>query len=246
MQVEKTIRALEDFGLSEKEAMTYLASLSLGSAVVQSIAMRAKLTRPTTYLMVDSLLKRGLMVEERRGKKRFLRAVGPQRLVRMVDKEKFELERQEKATMAVIKSVGKLPNDDGDIDLKITDRETAACLMRESCHQTERPVCVAYNQARAHEAVIVTEDDEVGAALATRHLLKTVVQETPLARLSAATKVRLALANREIGAALVIVDDEIFFSGAADSDKCLYIRNVAIATTLRTMFDAFYDESRQS
>lgn len=43
-------RVLEKFGLSEKEAKIYLATLELGQATVQQIAKKAGLVRPKEQL----------------------------------------------------------------------------------------------------------------------------------------------------------------------------------------------------
>lgn len=47
-------------GLSEKESMVYLAALELGMAPVSIVARKAKLKRPTTYLILKDLAKKGM------------------------------------------------------------------------------------------------------------------------------------------------------------------------------------------
>lgn len=47
-------------GLSEKESTVYLAALELGMAPVSIIARKAKLKRPTTYLILKDLAKKGM------------------------------------------------------------------------------------------------------------------------------------------------------------------------------------------
>jgi len=53
-------KSLENFGLTEKEAKVYLAILALGRATVVSIAQKAELKRPTVYITLESLIKKGL------------------------------------------------------------------------------------------------------------------------------------------------------------------------------------------
>ena len=55
------IQELGHLGLSEKEAAVYLASLELGPAPVQDISHKAKVNRATTYVMIESLMGRGLI-----------------------------------------------------------------------------------------------------------------------------------------------------------------------------------------
>jgi sugar-specific transcriptional regulator TrmB len=63
-----TNKQLEELGLSEKEAKVYLAMIALGSAPVSDIAKRAKIKRPTAYVVLDMLSERGLVnINEQRG-----------------------------------------------------------------------------------------------------------------------------------------------------------------------------------
>ncbi|MEA3248858.1 MAG: helix-turn-helix domain-containing protein [Patescibacteria group bacterium] len=74
------VRELEEIGLSEKEARVYLASLELGSSTAQSIAAKATVPRPTTYIMIESLIQRGLMSSFQKGKKRYFISEDPRLL----------------------------------------------------------------------------------------------------------------------------------------------------------------------
>ncbi len=59
---------LQEFGFSEKEIKVYLALLEMGSAVASVIAKKAGIKRSTAYLVLDLLIKRGLVsAVERRG-----------------------------------------------------------------------------------------------------------------------------------------------------------------------------------
>ncbi len=55
------IKALENYGLTKKQAKTYLACLELGLSSVQRISQRANLPRSTCYEALESLRKKGLM-----------------------------------------------------------------------------------------------------------------------------------------------------------------------------------------
>lgn len=59
---------LQELGFSEKEVEVYLALLEMGSAIASDIAKKTKLNRSTTYVILESLEKRGLIsVTDRRG-----------------------------------------------------------------------------------------------------------------------------------------------------------------------------------
>ncbi|MEK7084503.1 MAG: helix-turn-helix domain-containing protein [Patescibacteria group bacterium] len=61
MQLE---RNLEQLGLTEKEAKIYLAALELGADTVQNIAEKANIKRPTAYVVIDALVKKGFIAEQ--------------------------------------------------------------------------------------------------------------------------------------------------------------------------------------
>jgi len=88
-------KALKELGLSEKEAKVYLAALELGPQPVQEIAKKAGVNRATTYVMIESLTKRGLMSSFDKGKKRFFTAEDPDRLLNVIRSEKEELKQKE-------------------------------------------------------------------------------------------------------------------------------------------------------
>jgi sugar-specific transcriptional regulator TrmB len=55
------LEKLKEFGLSEKEALVYIALLELGTATVSEIAKTANINRSTTYIILESLSKKGLV-----------------------------------------------------------------------------------------------------------------------------------------------------------------------------------------
>jgi sugar-specific transcriptional regulator TrmB len=73
-------QSLEKIGLRDKEASVYVALLELGSASVQSIADKAQLKRPTTYVVLESLEQRGLIARIPQAKKALYTIEGPQSL----------------------------------------------------------------------------------------------------------------------------------------------------------------------
>lgn len=99
---------LKNLGLSDKEAKVYLAALELGSASIMEIAKQAHLNRPTTYVIMDALIKRGLASSFHKGKKRYFSAESPDRLLsllRLKEKEAQEQEREFKNILPELKKI---------------------------------------------------------------------------------------------------------------------------------------------
>lgn len=85
---------LRDIGLSENEAKVYLAMLELGPATVLQIAGKAGINRPTTYVQIESLKRRGLVEVIQKGKKAQFVAREPSALDAMLEREAKEVEVQ--------------------------------------------------------------------------------------------------------------------------------------------------------
>lgn len=85
-------KLLKTLGFSESEATIYLTSLEMGPASVQDIAKRAKVSRVTTYAVIETMAERGLMSSVEKGKKRLYVAESPERLISFVSKRVKEME----------------------------------------------------------------------------------------------------------------------------------------------------------
>lgn len=82
---------LQKIGLSEKDSQVYLACLELGTQPASVIARKAGLKRPTTYLILEELLKKGLVSEYTGSNVKYFTAVSPEYLLNYVEKQRREL-----------------------------------------------------------------------------------------------------------------------------------------------------------
>jgi HTH-type transcriptional regulator, sugar sensing transcriptional regulator len=85
------ITFLEKLGLSEKEAKVYLAALELGASPVHKIAKEAGVNRATTYFILESLSKLGLISSYEKDKKAFFSAESPKYLEKYLEIKEQEL-----------------------------------------------------------------------------------------------------------------------------------------------------------
>lgn len=83
---------LTSLGINEKAAVVYLAALPLGTTSVAQIAQKTGLKRPTVYLYIDELLKRGLMEKVSAGKRQYYRAAEPEALLEQTRRNFSELQ----------------------------------------------------------------------------------------------------------------------------------------------------------
>lgn len=87
---------LKKLGLTDKEACVYLACLQLGPSPVQPIARKAKVVRATTYVVLDTLMNRGLVTKYKEGKKTLFSAEPPRQLTRLLEKEQENLQEKQR------------------------------------------------------------------------------------------------------------------------------------------------------
>ncbi|MFA4814509.1 MAG: helix-turn-helix domain-containing protein [Candidatus Gracilibacteria bacterium] len=73
--------ALKDLGLNEKESKIYLALLELNESLPSSISRKSGVKRPTTYVVLEQLQKKGLVSHFKRGGNGYYRAIHPKLLL---------------------------------------------------------------------------------------------------------------------------------------------------------------------
>lgn len=84
---------LVQLGLSNKESGVYLALLELGTASVYPIATKAGIKRPTAYLILDELQKKGLVSLVPRAGKTLYTAQSPETLLSDLNKKQELVKR---------------------------------------------------------------------------------------------------------------------------------------------------------
>ena len=94
---------LQKIGLSEKESKVYLACLQLGIDSVLNIARLSELKRPTVYLILDELEKRGLISRVKKEHKVLFKAESPDHLL-------SELNEKQEITKNILPSLKAIYN----------------------------------------------------------------------------------------------------------------------------------------
>ena len=87
------IEALQNLGLNEKEARVYIALLKRNGSSAYVIADRAELKKPTTYVILDDLIEKGLVYKVPRAKKQLFVAKSPKEVFSLAE-EKLSLAKE--------------------------------------------------------------------------------------------------------------------------------------------------------
>ncbi|MDP3989096.1 MAG: helix-turn-helix domain-containing protein [bacterium] len=87
---------LEQIGLSDKESAVYIASLESGPSTVVHLAEKTNIKRPTVYVAIESLTKKGLMSSVMQGKKTLFVAEDPGNMDRLIKEAQVEVSERAK------------------------------------------------------------------------------------------------------------------------------------------------------
>ncbi len=83
------IKALEKFGLSEKQSKTYLACLELGESTANDISIKSNLPRTLVYDLLEKLIELGLVSYSVKDNKKYFLASDPKAFLSILsEKEK--------------------------------------------------------------------------------------------------------------------------------------------------------------
>ena len=88
---------LQKVGLSDKEAKVYLATLELAQETAPAIAKKAEINRTTAYVVLDSLIAKGLASSFQQDSKTRYTAEDPETLIRLFALQKRKVEERQDA-----------------------------------------------------------------------------------------------------------------------------------------------------
>lgn len=108
------LTTLIKLGLSEKEAKVYLAALELSKDTVQNIAKKAGINRPITYVVLEKLMKMGLISSLEQGKKTYFVAEDPKELELLLEKQRREIDDKKNELKAVMNELSAIHNSRSD------------------------------------------------------------------------------------------------------------------------------------
>lgn len=89
------LKSLKQIGLKEKEIKAYLSVLENGYLTAQAIASATGIKRTTVYLVLEKLIKIGLVGEIIEKNKKAFFAEKPEKLLKIIQEKKKEMEKEE-------------------------------------------------------------------------------------------------------------------------------------------------------
>ncbi len=98
------IEALKNIGLNEKEAKVYISLLQTGKATAYSVAKHSNLKKPTTYVVLEDLIDKGIVTKVPRTRTMHFIAIPPADLFSIA---RSRLENAEKDALPELKTLNR-------------------------------------------------------------------------------------------------------------------------------------------
>ena len=100
---------LEQAGLSKREAALYMALLQAGPSSIVTIAKKSGMKRPTVYLVLDELVRKGLVSLVPKEKRKLFIALSPERIIESLDERSRSLRELLPQMMRLYKNQSEQP-----------------------------------------------------------------------------------------------------------------------------------------
>jgi len=121
-------------GLSPKESSVYLANYELGETTASRISQKSGVKRPTTYIELENLIKKGLVSQSMRKNLKYYTAQSPKMILSILDENKKELEQNMASIISLGSAIDKKPTVsyfEGEEGLKEVYRDTLSTPNKE-------------------------------------------------------------------------------------------------------------------
>jgi len=241
---------LVQFGLNEKEAAVYLAALELGSATVQQIAQKAGLKRPTAYVIIRSLIDKGLMSSFYQNKKQRFVAENPDRLHLFLESQKRSMEDKKTELQKFLPQLKSIYNvAEGKPVVRFFEGKKGLLTMSEE-----------FLESGAKEAVMVYSDDLVQKVfqptertpakekrlekgIKVRSIYTSSTRE--LADTETSKKAKVSQGRFPITCDIAIFGNKVRVASLGDKLSGVVIEDKNIAETLKSIFDLAWEAAEK-
>ena len=243
---------LQDIGLNEKESVLYLALLAVDNSSVLDLSKKTGLNRSTTYVILESLSKKGLVSETTVGKKTHYQAEPPERLETYVEQRKILLEEQAKKLKDIIPQIKSVQRESGEkpVVKYFEGREGILSLSEEFFYgQDENTVThLIYSRDLLEEIFSKTERDKYKNLRLGKNIKSKVLYTYDKGDLPSTTdgeRVKIDSKKYPISCDISISDDKIKIAILGKKLSGIFIKSKELADTLRSLFNLGFDKTKE-
>lgn len=241
---------LQDIGLNDKEATVYLSLLSVEHASVLDLAKKTKIKRPTVYVVLESLSKKGLVSETTIGKKTHYQAEPPERLETFVEKRKIALEESQRTLKDVIPQIKSVQRESGEKPIvKYFEGKEGIISSAEETFRNENggdePVYLVYSKDLLNELFPESERQKFRQIRLDKKVKSKVIYtyekgEIPSDEMG--ERIKIDGSKYPISCDIGIYKDKVRISVLGKGVSSIFIRSKDVADTLRSIFNIAFDK----
>lgn len=242
---------LTKIGLSEKEAAVYLALLELGSDTVQNIGKKANVNRATTYVILDSLAKKGVVSTVEKGKKTYFAAESPETLVRLLhlrDAEMKEQDRQLRELLPQLKGIYNLAENKPVVRF-YEGKDGLRVMHDEFLRSSDREIDMIYSRDHVERVFTDEERKDIGRERKEKgKKIRTLYTYTgsPLSEIVGETTRRQLPSDQfMISCDVAISGNRVRIASLGKALSGVVIEDIDIANTLRSIFNLAWEAAEK-
>jgi HTH-type transcriptional regulator, sugar sensing transcriptional regulator len=245
---------LQTLGLTQSEAKVYLASLKLGPATAQLLAAKSGTSRPTAYIMIESLAKRGLMSSYFKGKKKYFAAADPHQLTYIVQHLKREALEKEAAVGKIIEELGKIVEAEKNVtEVRVLEgSEVTVDIQRDIMESGAEEAFELINRDEVRKWIPPMRTGDIREKIALK--LKTYSMFTSVhgkgidfVRPAGSKSESRYLDGKKypVHGEVLVYGDRICIESLVPKKTAIIIRDKGLAETIKTMFKALWDKAEK-
>jgi sugar-specific transcriptional regulator TrmB len=243
---------LQEIGLTDKEAQVYLALLEVDNASVISLADKTKIKRPTVYVVLESLAKKGLVSETTIGKKTHYQAEAPERLKTFVERQKLILEERERRLDDIIPQIKSVQRESGERPIvKYFEGKEGIISINEELydeHPDGSQVYLLYSKDLLDEVFAQGETDKYRKRRLSKGIRSKVLYnyskgERPSDAMG--ERVRVDEKKYPFACDISIYKDKVRISILGKPLSGIYVKSQDFADTLRSLFNLGFDQIKK-
>ncbi len=239
---------LEEIGLNEKEAKTYLALLAVDNASVIDLGKKTDINRTTVYIVLESLMQKGLVSETKVGKKTHYQAEAPERLETYVERQKVVFEERAKRVKDIIPEIKSIQRDSGERPvLKYFDGREAALNSNRDFFNAQDKEGIGYfifNRDLVEEVFSPQEILEIQKIRPTRKIKGLSLytsKHTDLTSNELTSRKKIDGEKYPITCDVSIYEDRVQFVTLGKKLSSIFIQSKDVADTLKSLFKLAFD-----
>jgi sugar-specific transcriptional regulator TrmB len=240
---------LQNIGLNDKEAVVYLALLSVEHASVLDLAKKTNIKRPTVYVVLESLAKKGLVSETTVGKKTHYQAEPPERLETFVERQKLVLEENSKRLKDIIPEIKSIQHEFGERPVvKYFEGKEGIISSAEETFRNEdgdeEPVYLVYPRDLLDKLFPESERQKFRKTRLEKMVKSKVMYTYNKGEIPSddmGDRIKIDGTRYPISCDIAIYKDKIRISVLGKKLSSIFIRSKDVADTLRSIFNIAFD-----